>query len=548
MKPAIVFAMLACLLAIARAQTSPDLPSYVGNSETIADCSLIIPMDDSQGSATNFNLKSYGLVNHLLYKNIAVKWVIRSGKTKVSTSTGALDQTDFSANVSMLFPTSSSDTTMKDFKAGAFIVPLQYCQGSVCSTADEALQAIQEYGNNVTVFLLEAPVTVEVRYNLTKRPLIGILNDGQQGYVHRAMLLEAGFLECASSSCSSCPAVDSKQCHFFMIDTNTTQLDANICASAITEAEFEPGYPQAVPYVSAIRSYVLAGGNFFAESGAIPTYEMCDPVQGTLPVCSSQYSQQVPSYFLSTNGLQVLKATDGASSNITFEHASAPVSQFYGAWERNTAGSVPQYRLYKSIAATSQLQNNGFNLIGMDGTESYIASQAKLNMGDGSNVFYMAGSNYCNATSDYTAGVCSQSLIGNMINGVRFFLNAMLIPSNRTTECAFDIQLQAQVNNSLCGCNSVLDKSTPPQCCKASALDVCGICNGDGKSCPSSSSTGHTTATGGSTGNHTTTTGSTSGRGQSPSPPVDTKTASASATQSSFSLTVLLIVALMLFI
>jgi hypothetical protein len=308
----------------------------------------------------------------------------------------------------------------------------------------------------------------------------------------------------------------------------------------MADAGFRPGYPQAVPYVSAARSYVLSGGNLFAEGGAISTYEMCDPVDGTLPICANQFPNDVPQYFLSSNGLQVLRPTDGASNNITYLHADTALEQFYGPWQRLASGSVPQYRLYKSVAVTSTLVNNGYHHIGMENTETLISSQAKVGSGIGSNVFYLAGSNYCNVSSNYTAGDCSQTKIGNYIAGVRLFLNAMLVPSNRSQECGLDVTIS---NNSTatCGCGMKKDSSNPPMCCLQTEMDKCGICFGTGN-CGGNTSSGTTHSSTGqsSTGTHTTGT-ATTGRGNP-----DNEVSAAVRSQSSLSVFTILIVVLLL--
>lgn len=96
-----------------------DLPSPSPNIQTITSGSLVIPMDNAMQSVSGyFNLKAYGLVNHLLQNNIPVKWAIKAGKSK--------DGIDFSADAQRVKP-SVQFANWFDFKCGhsLLIVPMQ---------------------------------------------------------------------------------------------------------------------------------------------------------------------------------------------------------------------------------------------------------------------------------------------------------------------------------------------------------------------------------------------------------------------------------------
>ncbi|MFZ4771418.1 MAG: hypothetical protein ACOYLO_14640, partial [Ferruginibacter sp.] len=71
------------LLAITIASVcfGQDLPNPGSNLQTLPSGSYIIAMDNTNQSNTagNFNLKSYGLIVHLLNNNVRMRWVITAG-------------------------------------------------------------------------------------------------------------------------------------------------------------------------------------------------------------------------------------------------------------------------------------------------------------------------------------------------------------------------------------------------------------------------------------------------------------------------------------
>jgi len=77
---------MVCVLIITAILALPvqaELPPPTTNLELIPTGSLVIAMDnDKQNIGIAFNLKAYGLENHLLWNDVPVKWAIRSGKLK----------------------------------------------------------------------------------------------------------------------------------------------------------------------------------------------------------------------------------------------------------------------------------------------------------------------------------------------------------------------------------------------------------------------------------------------------------------------------------
>lgn len=66
----VLFLLFATMFA--NAQSSKDLPSPVANLQTLVAGSYVIPMDNTlqQNAGGYFNLKTYGLIVHLLNNNI----------------------------------------------------------------------------------------------------------------------------------------------------------------------------------------------------------------------------------------------------------------------------------------------------------------------------------------------------------------------------------------------------------------------------------------------------------------------------------------------
>ena len=103
-----------------------ELPPPTANMELIPAGSLIIAMDnDKQNIGALFNLKAYGMANHLLWENVRVKWAIRAGKAK--------DGIDFTVKAQRILPTAVAEATL-DFRGGPFIVHKDLAAYAAAST------------------------------------------------------------------------------------------------------------------------------------------------------------------------------------------------------------------------------------------------------------------------------------------------------------------------------------------------------------------------------------------------------------------------------
>ena len=126
-----------------------------------------------------FNLKAYGLANALLQNEIPVMWAIKASKTRTT-----LGSIDFIANVKRVFPDTSSAAN-DTLRCGPFIIDSVW--------VSRALPIIAAYGNNVVVFKLNTGTTIDIRYTLTFKPHLILLNGGGFDTITVHQLTEAGF-------------------------------------------------------------------------------------------------------------------------------------------------------------------------------------------------------------------------------------------------------------------------------------------------------------------------------------------------------------------
>lgn len=359
---------------------SQDVGSPVPNLQPLPGGSYIIAMDNTWQTNDNaipfnryFNLKAYGLIVHLLNNKIKVKRIIRTGKGK--------DQVDFTAPTVMVQPTIEATPTVRDFKAGPFVI-----------LAQDALdvdveQIIADYNNDVCgvsgisnpnykvkVYKTTIGVSnVDIRHDLSNFvPRACILNDGGNAYIHQAYMTLAGI-----------PGSN------YTVAYNTSLTTD--CFSFASEPHND--FP-AFSVVNNIKSFLLAGGNFLAQCEAVDNYEWLGDFQ-------------------TTNGLTV---TNSTPASVSYPNADIPFSQFEGGYSIKQGGSVQNWRL----APGSFLKNYTTYITTGPGNNPIGNSVAKVLplTSQGGLVFYM-GNHSFTSTTDY-----------NEINGVRMYMNAFLTPSN----------------------------------------------------------------------------------------------------------------------
>lgn len=380
---------------------SQDLPPSNAVSTPIQSESIIIPMNEALQSKfqeqevlnfdfTGFNVSSYGLVYALLEFGVPVQWVIRAGKGK--------DEVDFNADAQIIYPT-VQPVDNYDFITSAFIVKLEdmesfdNCLGE--TTVSPVLDIIEDFGNEVTVMRLKEDIVVDVMYVLRNPPSIAVIDDGDDTYVHRDVLLQAGI-----------PFAQLSSNQFFT---------GNICFSFISQPHLEFSTNQ---YVQTVDEFVNNGGNFFAQCVAVETFE-------------------VPGLFQTTSGVIGVFSGYGSSNSLTYEYFEndQAVMQFEGELPDGIHGSAGHYFLSPGSSFNPSSYLGIVNQIG-----DLIYSSADLNGGTpGGNVFYLAGHEFEGIDIPNWFGPVSPDLAAQLpLNQEykRIYLNAAFVPSFVNYACA----------------------------------------------------------------------------------------------------------------
>lgn len=374
--------MVAALSVIAHFWFSRSVEAQgpaLGTNELIPAGSYIIPMDNTlQNIGSPFNLRSYGLVERLLWAGIPVKWAIAPGKLK--------DGVDFVATAQRVYPTATVASSL-NFSGGPFIIHSDF--------AVSALTVIAAYapGNNIAVYQTTQDVIVPVRHTLTHRPKVAVFDDGGNASIHTTFLAAAGFIAGT---------------HYDVIPAATlVTVNADACFTIGTEPHWGATGSASDPQVNAVRQFVGSGGNLLAQCEGVTSYEN-----------NSTYGR-----FQTTLGI-----TDGRG-NTPFQYPSPdlPYSQFIGN-VADAGGSVRDYAPLAGSAyrATTELhaQKSSGSINGSDGSLPVKASVGKLPAAptEGGYVFYLGG-------HDYTTGDITN------INGIRMYLNAVMTPTSRPSSC-----------------------------------------------------------------------------------------------------------------
>lgn len=324
------------ILVLAIAGMSQDLPPTNAQMQTIPSGSYVIAMDNTkQNIGANFNLKAYGLVNHLLQNGIPVLWAIKSGKTK--------DTNDFTVNAKRIKPTAISTASL-GFAGGPFIVRQE--------NAAAALPLITAFGNNVAVYETTASASIDIRYTLTHKPLIAVgLANGSNSDIHKRVFNDAGIPD--------------------YIDYDDSTVNATSCVTLIAQPHVDAANGD--PHVANYRQFSLSGGNVFYQCKAIETYEN-DLVNGL---------------FQTTAGWTL---ANSSSTNLNYPNPDMPLSQFIGGIDGDQSG----YETDFVLGGGSSLQNGTFaSAQNRFGAQAYIATTSKVFYGGpGGMIFELGGHDY----------------------------------------------------------------------------------------------------------------------------------------------------------
>jgi hypothetical protein len=354
---------------VSRAQfelTSPLTATQVP-LQLIKAGSLIIPMDTiNQKRPGFFNLKAYGLVNELLQNEIPVRWAIRPGKSK--------NGSDFTVSATRIYPDIGT-TAATIFSQGPFIIDSAY--------VSLATPIILAYGNNVHVFRLESNANINIRYNLTFKPKIALLNGGGYDTIAVRQMQEAG--------------ISASTYELFMPAGQTF----NPTKSYSTISETHLGNRDTGKTNPILRYVTNKGANFISQCTTIGSFENTTFSLTTLGVDSGPP--------LASPGSFIFNSTDQA------------LAQFQG-------GLIVPYGDYKlwNLKPGSAFKSNVYHIVRSLTYHAVSAAKVLPNSMPGGNILYLAGHDF------YFWGNAGGGTPNdfNRINGRRIYLNALFMPPN----------------------------------------------------------------------------------------------------------------------
>jgi len=365
---------------------SQDLPGPAANIQTLPAGSYVIAMDNTNQSNVSgfFNLKSYGLIAHLLNQFIKVKRVIKTGKVK--------DGIDFSVNAAQIKPVAGS-AAIKDFKAGPFVVFAPDTTGVAALV--QGFNNAQTNDNYVKLYITNANVSVDIRHNLSGFiPKAAILNDGGNQAVH------VNYMNLAGMNTTN-----------YAINSGANLL--SLCFTFASEPHNSLTGAAVDTTISRIKNFVTGGGNFLAQCEAVINYE-----------------NNLLGRFQSTNGITAINTS--LSGTDAFPNPDLAYNQFEGSYAGKQGGSLQTWML----SPGSSIANSMYHTCdGSTKNDTMGASVSKLNSGTGGLVFYIGNHSFSN-TSNY-----------DDINGVRMYMNAFLTPVAIHNNCSISQPLSVQLNS-----------------------------------------------------------------------------------------------------
>ena len=373
------------LLSFGNLFAQNDLPSPSSNIQSIKNGALIVTMDTNfQKLPGYFNLKAYGLVNELLQHEIPVKWIIKSGKTRTS-----LGSIDFTTNVTRIHPDTAALGTI-GIRGGAFIIDSAY--------ADTAFSVIKNFGNNVVVFRLNNTTNMDVRYTLTHKPRILLLNSTGYDTIAVKYLIEAGISSAAYTL--QLPAGTAFN------PTGNWSLISETHLHSTDTALFNP----------LLRYSVQRGANLILSCATIGALENA-------------------TFTMTTTGVDSFSTGLAA---VQYNHPDLPIAQFLGP----IMSPNGEYKLWRPKAGGSMKANTYEIMRGSTGGLFYTMAGKKMrpNTLAGGNLFYIAGHEHYQWAAP-TGSINDM----NRINGRRIFLNSIFIPASDSID-GIDFKTDVEVN------------------------------------------------------------------------------------------------------
>ena len=345
-----------------------DLPTPTANVKQVKTGSLIIAMDTVlQKKPGYFNMKAYGLVNFILQNEIPVMWAIRTTKTR--TAGGSFD---YAAITTRISPDTLS-MGAQYFRCGSFIIDTPW--------VSKVWPIIQAFGNGVHVYRADANFNADIRYTLTHKPRILLLNTEGYDTIAVKMLQEAGFD--AGSYKLQTPAGSGFN------PTGNWSLISETHTSVYDTSKFNP----------LLRYATQRGANLYIN-------------------CTTLGAMENTTFTMTTAGVDSF--TTGLAATAYLNH-DLPIAQFQGTIQSPNG----DFKLWKPKPGSSMRSNTYEFMRGGGGALLYCMAGMKLrpNTLAGGNLFYVSGHEHYH----WTAPTGSQN--DNVrINGRRVFLNSIFIP------------------------------------------------------------------------------------------------------------------------
>ncbi len=374
----------ACLSTLLFAQN--DLPGPTSSVQLIKNGSWIIAMDTLyQKHPGYFNMKAYGMVNALLQHEIPVKWAIKAGKTR--SISGSVD---FTASVTRIYPDTMAMGNIS-FRSSAFIIDSSWISA--------AWPVITSFGNHVYVYRLDANSAIDIRYTLTHKPRILLLNSSGYDTTAVSMLKEAGFPP----------------------NTYHLQLPAGTAFNPagnwtlLSESHWDSNDTSRINPI--LRYGIERGANIMMNCVALKSFENA-------------------TFTMTTGGVDSL-FTGWAGP--TYLNHDLPVAQFIGT----IATPHGDCKMWKEKPGSVFRPNTYEIMRGSGGNRLYTMAGMKMRSNSlaGGNLFYVAGHDQFFWTAP--TGTINDP---NKINGRRIFMNAIFIPVSDSIE---DIDFKTDVVVSL---------------------------------------------------------------------------------------------------
>jgi hypothetical protein len=375
---------------------SQDIPVVSPTVETAPAGSLVIAMDNTNQATSSidvasgtyfFNLNAYGLA--ILFRNAAIplRWVINSNKSH--------DGIDFTGTAERLYPTYVAPQSL-DFRAGPLLIYPSDTLGT--DYLINWFNYQRPDSAKVKIYRLTADVNVDVRYTLMNPPRVAILHDSCD--IHQNFMAMA-----------SVPHVN------YNCLPNTSYGLISGCYTMVTMPHMEATDPQTYDDDS-IYNFVMAGGNMLAACDAIETFENLTRYQ-------------------SSAGAIVRGTGAQFNNNVYYNNPAMAYGQFQGTIRPRIRGALQVWRY------TSSTINNFYPVVSCRrnaGDElHYAATVSKLRSGLGGMAFYLGNHEFY--TFECRTCIASDYYNAQEINGIRLYLNAIMIPTEIIPCVVLDVDL-----------------------------------------------------------------------------------------------------------